>query len=59
MAANEYLATSYRPDREYVDGAVVERNLGEHDHSRLQEVKDGALRTADPEMAVPLAELFD
>ena len=25
----------------------------------MQEVKDGILRTADPEMAVPLAELFD
>jgi Uma2 family endonuclease len=31
-----YLTTSYRPDCEYVDGVVVERNLGEHDHSRLQ-----------------------
>ena len=26
----------YHPDREYVDGVVVERNLGERDHSRLQ-----------------------
>ena len=32
----EYLSTSYRPDRDYVDGVVVERNLGEYDHSRLQ-----------------------
>jgi len=32
----EYLRTSYRPDRDYVDGEVVERNLGEHDHSDLQ-----------------------
>ena len=31
-----YLGTIYHPDREYVDGAVVERNLGERDHSRLQ-----------------------
>jgi len=32
----EYLATSYPPDCDYVDGHVQERNLGEWDHSRLQ-----------------------
>lgn len=32
----EYLSTSYRPDREYIDGVIVERNLGESDHSNLQ-----------------------
>jgi Uma2 family endonuclease len=32
----EYLSTSYRPDCDYIDGAVLERNLGEYDHSRLQ-----------------------
>ena len=36
VAVEEYLATSYDPDREYIDGVVVERNLGERDHSRLQ-----------------------
>lgn len=34
----EYLATSYRPDFDYVDGRLVERNWGEWDHSRLQAV---------------------
>jgi Uma2 family endonuclease len=32
----EYLNTSYDPDREYVDGEVVERNLGEKTHGRIQ-----------------------
>ena len=32
----KYLNTSYHPDREFVDGLVVERNLGERTHSRLQ-----------------------
>lgn len=32
----EYLRTSYRPDREYIDGVVLERNVGEYDHARLQ-----------------------
>ena len=33
---SEYLSRTYQPDREYVDGVVVERNLGERDHSRVQ-----------------------
>ena len=32
----EYLRTSYRPDRDYVDGEVLDRNVGERDHARLQ-----------------------
>ena len=32
----EYLATSFRPDREYIDGVIQERNLGEWPHSRAQ-----------------------
>jgi len=32
----EYLSTSYEPDCEYDDGVVVERNLGEIEHSFLQ-----------------------
>ncbi|MBM3766156.1 MAG: Uma2 family endonuclease [Acidobacteria bacterium] len=36
IAIEEYLRTSYRPDREYIDGEVRERNLGEQPHSILQ-----------------------
>lgn len=32
----EYLCTSYRPDCDYVDGTVIERNLGQFEHARLQ-----------------------
>lgn len=32
----EYLATSYHPDCDYVDGEVQERNLGEFDHAGVQ-----------------------
>jgi len=32
----EYLETSYRPDCEYLEGELLERNAGEWDHSRLQ-----------------------
>jgi Uma2 family endonuclease len=36
VSIEEYLSTSYRPDCDYVDGVVLERNLGEFDHARLQ-----------------------
>ncbi|HTB12031.1 MAG TPA: Uma2 family endonuclease [Bryobacteraceae bacterium] len=36
ISVDEYLKTSYRPDRDYVDGEVLERNLGERDHSKPQ-----------------------
>jgi Uma2 family endonuclease len=35
VTVSQYLSTSYRPDRDYVDGVVLERNLGEYDHARL------------------------
>jgi len=36
VSVEEYLNTSYRPDRDYVDGILVERNVPTPDHSRLQ-----------------------
>jgi Uma2 family endonuclease len=36
VPVSEYLSTSYRPDCELVDGHLVERNVGEYDHSNLQ-----------------------
>src|SRR5216683_2467071 len=36
VSVDEYLHTSYDPDCDYVDGAIVERNVGETDHSDCQ-----------------------
>lgn len=36
MSIEEYLDTSFRPDCDYVDGEIEERNLGEKDHAILQ-----------------------
>lgn len=36
IPVEEYLHTSYSPDCDYVDGEVLERNVGEFDHARLQ-----------------------
>ena len=32
----DYVGTSFRPDREYVDGEVRERNVGKYEHARVQ-----------------------
>jgi len=32
----EYLSSNYRPDCDFVDGEVVERNVGERDHAYVQ-----------------------
>jgi Uma2 family endonuclease len=36
VSVREYLNTSYRPDCDYIDGEVRERNLGELEHALLQ-----------------------
>jgi Uma2 family endonuclease len=33
---SEYLNTTYRPDCDYLEGELLERNVGEWDHARLQ-----------------------
>lgn len=33
---DDYLGKSYRPDREYVDGEIRERNVGKWEHARVQ-----------------------
>ena len=35
VTIHEYMRTSYRPDCDYVNGVVLERNVGEYNHSRL------------------------
>lgn len=37
ISVSEYLHTSYRPDCDYVDGIIEERNLGELDHAEVQD----------------------
>ena len=36
IPVEEYLRTVYRPDCDYIDGEVLERNMGETPHSGLQ-----------------------
>jgi Uma2 family endonuclease len=36
IPVSEYLETTYHPDREYIDGEVLERNVGKWSHARVQ-----------------------
>jgi Uma2 family endonuclease len=36
VSMQEYLATSYHPDCDYVDGLLIDRNVGQKSHSKLQ-----------------------
>ena len=36
VSLEEYLATAYEPECDFVDGCLEERNVGEWDHARLQ-----------------------
>jgi len=36
ISVEEYLATAWHPDCDYVDGELIERNMGETDHSGVQ-----------------------
>jgi len=43
IPVEEYLHTSYHPDMEYVNGQLVERNVGEYFHGFLQGLIAGEL----------------
>jgi Uma2 family endonuclease len=36
VSVEEYLTSIWHPDRDYVDGELIERNMGELSHGRLQ-----------------------
>jgi Uma2 family endonuclease len=52
IPVDEYLKTSYSPDREYVDGVLLERNAGEKLHSKLQRILILALSEKYPALHV-------
>jgi Uma2 family endonuclease len=45
---DEYLETAWSPDREFVDGVVVERHVGERPHSRMQTDLSFSLKAQAP-----------
>jgi Uma2 family endonuclease len=52
ISLQEYLETPYRPDREYIDGEVRERNVGKWEHARLQWLLANWFATHESQWAV-------
>jgi Uma2 family endonuclease len=52
MTIEEYLNTSYHPDRQFVDGQVIERNLGLRSHSAMQGELIVYLHSLSPELEI-------
>jgi Uma2 family endonuclease len=49
---SEYLNTSYRPDCDYLEGELLERNVGEWDHARLQGLLSGYLSNREKQLRI-------
>lgn len=52
VSVDQYLNTSYRPDCDYLEGELLERNVGEWDHSRLQISLASYLRGREKQLGV-------
>jgi Uma2 family endonuclease len=55
ISLEEYLETSYRPDREYIDGEVRERNMGKGDQARIQALLTNWFGSQEPAWGVMVA----
>jgi Uma2 family endonuclease len=49
---SEYLETSYRPDCDYLEGELLERNVGEWDHARLRMLLSGYLLNREKQWGI-------
>ena len=49
ISVSEYKNTTYRPDQEFLEGQLIERNVGEYDHSNLQGALIGLIGTRQRE----------
>ena len=52
VPVEEYLSSHYDPDCEYVDGRIVERNLGELPHSSIQRAIIGYFFTREKKLGI-------
>src|SRR5271165_6649670 len=52
VTVSDYLHTSYSPDRDYVDGELQERNVGELDHAEVQTALAHWFRSHDKEWKI-------
>ena len=52
VTVEEYLQTSYRPDCDFIDGAIEERSLGEYEHGKIQSKLDRLLGNREAEWGI-------
>jgi Uma2 family endonuclease len=52
VSLSEYLQTDYRPDVDFIDGELEERNVGEWDHARLQALIERYLGSREAEWGI-------
>jgi Uma2 family endonuclease len=52
ISLDRYLVTCYRPDREFVDGELRERNVGKYEHARVQALLAGWIGSHEEEWGV-------
>lgn len=52
VSVAEYLKTTYRPDCDYLEGELLERNVGELDHSRMQILIASWLRMREKQFGI-------
>jgi Uma2 family endonuclease len=52
VSLSEYLNTCYRPDCDYLEGELLERNVGEWDHARLQGLLYGYLLNREKQLGI-------
>ena len=58
ISLDEYLSTSYRPDCDFIEGEVVERNVGKRRHGYAQsEIASWFRQRRDKLMLQPQTEL--
>jgi Uma2 family endonuclease len=55
LSLSEYMKTSYRPDREFVDGELRERNVGKWEHARLQALLASWFQSQEKSWSVKVA----
>jgi Uma2 family endonuclease len=52
MPEEQYLRTVFRPDCDFVDGRIEERNVGEFEHSRVQHMLDRIFGNHEKEWSI-------
>ena len=55
LSLSEYMKTSYRPDREFVDGELRERKVGKWEHARLQALLASWFQSQEKSWSVKVA----